>query len=132
LSRNLEISWSTTPGIKEHKLGSGIEEYKSALFKHTRSTGHKIDYNSPVILDKASNDNKLLLKEMLHINRLKPTLNKQKKSALFNDNWYLRLFISLLSLFVVLIFSKNFCNKLIDAQAFIGLIFSVIFDLMYF
>ncbi len=84
LSRNLEISWSTTSGIKEHKLGSGIEEYKSALFKHTRSTGHKIDYNSPVILDKASNHNKLLLKEMLHINRLKPTLNKQKKSALFN------------------------------------------------
>ena len=70
--------------VKEHRLGTGTEEYKSALFKHARSTGHRIDYNNPVILDKASNDNKLLLKEMLQINRLKPTLNTQKKSALFN------------------------------------------------
>ena len=48
--------------VKEHRLGTGTEEYKSALFKHARSTGHRIDYNNPVILDKASNDNKLLLK----------------------------------------------------------------------
>ncbi len=54
--------------IKENRLGSGTEKYKYALFKHTRSIGHLIDYNNPVIIDKASNDNKLLLKEMLHIN----------------------------------------------------------------
>ena len=70
--------------INEHKTGLGTEEYKSALFKHSRSTGHRIDYENVTILDTASSDNKLLLKEMLHINRLKPTLNKQKNSALFS------------------------------------------------
>ena len=69
--------------IEEHKHGTGKDEYISSLYKHSTSTGHKIDYENVEILDKASTDNKLLLKKMLHINKLKPTLNKQKKSALF-------------------------------------------------
>ncbi len=63
-------------------MGAGNEEYKSALFKHIGSIGHRIDKNeNPVILGKSSNDNKLLLKEMLHIHSCNPKLNQQKKSC---------------------------------------------------
>jgi hypothetical protein len=36
-----------------------------------------------ILLDKANNNQKLLLKEMLHINRSKPDLNIQEQSELF-------------------------------------------------
>jgi hypothetical protein len=36
-----------------------------------------------ILLDKANNNQKLLLKEMLHINRSKPELNIQEQSELF-------------------------------------------------
>ena len=70
--------------IHEHKSGTGTGDYKSSLYKHSQDTGHVIDYNNVEILDTASSDHKLLLKEMLYINKLKPTLNKQTKSSLFS------------------------------------------------
>ena len=59
------------------KKGLGTYEYKSALHKPSIDHGHSIDYDNVEILDKASSDKKLLLKEMLYI-------NKQKNSCLFS------------------------------------------------
>jgi hypothetical protein len=71
--------------IKEHANGTGTEENKSALYRHTQDKpGHVIDYNNVEICDTASDYRKLLLKEMLIINELRPDLNKQKNSALFS------------------------------------------------
>ena len=70
--------------VIEHQKGTGVGEYKSSLFKHAKNTGHSINYENVEIIDGASSDHKLLLKEMLHINKLKPQLNVQKKSALFS------------------------------------------------
>ncbi len=65
--------------IAEHKncIGKG-DSYQSALYKHALENKHTIDYEGIEILDKANSDHKLLLKEMLYINKLKPTLNRQK------------------------------------------------------
>ena len=68
----------------KHKTGKGTEEYKSALFKHQSDNGHLKDYDNVEIIAKASNDRKLLLKEMLLINDQKPSLNTQKWSVLFS------------------------------------------------
>ena len=69
--------------LREHEKGKSAEKNISALFKHARSTRHSIDYENATIIDRANNDKKLLLKEMLHINKLRPDLNVQKKSELF-------------------------------------------------
>ena len=53
-------------------------------YKHQEEKGHIIDFEGLEILDSASNVHKLRLKEMLHIIKLKPKLNVQKKSALFS------------------------------------------------
>ena len=58
----------------EHQKGTGVGEFKSSLFKHAKNTSHSIDYENVEIIDGASSDHKLLLKEMLHINQLKPQL----------------------------------------------------------
>ena len=50
------------------------------LHTHTQQFNHSIDYDKVKIIDKASNNHQLLLKEMLHIDKLKPELNKQKHS----------------------------------------------------
>ena len=70
--------------LHEHKNGTGKDDYQSALYKHSVETGHVINYTDVEILDSASDDRKLLLKEMLYINKLEPTLNKQLKSSLFS------------------------------------------------
>ena len=64
--------------VFEHKRGTGTGEYKSSLLKHATNTGHTMDYDNIEILDEASSDHKLLLKEMLHINKLNPQFNIQK------------------------------------------------------
>ena len=66
--------------MEEHKTGVGTAEYKSSCFTHTQQFNHSIDYDKVKIIDKASNNHQLLLKEMLHIDKLKPELNKQKHS----------------------------------------------------
>jgi hypothetical protein len=53
-----------------------------SVIKHIRSKNHtmKEDWD---LLDKANSNQKLLLKEMLYINRVKPELNIQEQSELF-------------------------------------------------
>ena len=43
-----------------------------------------MDWENIKILDQASDDQKLLLKEMLYINKYKPTINIQKQSYVFS------------------------------------------------
>ena len=65
--------------MKEHDN----EKSKSNAKDHEIESGHKMDYDDIKILDRASNDLKLSLKEMLYIRKLKPSLNKQLESELF-------------------------------------------------
>ena len=50
------------------------------MSNHHLETGHIIDYNSTKILDRADSDRKLQIKELLHIDQKKPTLNIQLNS----------------------------------------------------
>jgi hypothetical protein len=70
--------------IAEHKQGSGTEEYRSSIFKHAQSHKHEIDYDGMEMIDRADTDRKLLLKEMLYIQKYKPQINVQKRSSLFS------------------------------------------------
>jgi len=73
--------------MAEHKNGTGKGDYQSALHKHALEIKHAIDYDGIEVLYKANSDHKLLLKEMLYINKLKPTLNKQKILFVLTNNW---------------------------------------------
>ena len=64
---------------KEEHMG----DQDSSVYKHAR-IGHRIDWDNMEILDTARDQRRLLLKEMLHINKLKPELNVQKSSKLFS------------------------------------------------
>ena len=57
---------------------------ESHVYKHMIETKHTIDWDSFKILDTADTNRKLLLKEMLYINKFKPELNIQKSSNLFS------------------------------------------------
>ena len=77
-----------THRIKEHNNA----KKDSAIQMHKRENpSHQIDATDIEILDKADNNFKLMLKEMLHINKLKPVLNTQhaakykKDKTLFNS-----------------------------------------------
>ena len=61
---------------KDKKTGN----YISAVYEHHKLTGHKIDYDDVKILDRADSDPKLKVKEILHIDKRKPTLNTQVNS----------------------------------------------------
>ena len=65
-----------------------MEEYKkgvgSSIHKHEVGEKHKIDWENVEIMDVATDDHKLLLKEMLHINKNKPSLNVQQQSYVFS------------------------------------------------
>ena len=60
----------------------------SSVYKHMTDTQHTIDQGQIKILDTSDTDKKLLLKEMLYINKRKPELNPklniQKSSNLFS------------------------------------------------
>jgi len=61
--------------FEEHKWGSKNENtYDSSCFEHEKKYNHTIDYENFKILDKATTDLMVLIKEMLHIDRLKPSL----------------------------------------------------------
>lgn len=74
-----------THRLKEHsrpKVNS-LDNNKtsdSAVYNHHLETGHIIDYKSTKILDRADSDRKLQIKELLHIDQKKPTLNIQLNS----------------------------------------------------
>jgi hypothetical protein len=63
----------------EHKIHEN-----SSVYKHMTTENHRIDWDDMKIIDTARDDRRLLLKEMLHINNLKPQLNVQKSSKLFS------------------------------------------------
>ncbi len=59
-------------------------DLKSSVYKHARGFGHRIDWDNMEILDTARDQLRLLLKEMLHINKLKLQLNVKKSPKLFS------------------------------------------------
>ena len=65
--------------IKEHSRSVKSGE-DSAIHAHHTATGHTIDFKGAEILDRADTDRKLQIKELLHIDKNKPTLNKQLNS----------------------------------------------------
>ena len=62
--------------IQEHQKAPKTGEI-SAIHQHHLKTGHVIDFTGAKILDRADTDRKLQLKELLHIDKRQPTLNKQ-------------------------------------------------------
>ncbi len=66
--------------IKEHN--SKNKSIESAIQSQKKENPtHIIDASVIEIIDKADNNFKLMLKEMLHINKLKPMLNTQHAAA---------------------------------------------------
>ena len=61
--------------IYEHK-----NDKESSCYQHATKTGHVIDYDNIEVIDKADSDMKLRIKELLHILKRKPSLNKQLNS----------------------------------------------------
>jgi hypothetical protein len=64
----------------EHKL----LENSSVHGREPPEENHRIDWDDMQVVDTARDDRRLFLKEMLHINNLKPQLNVQKSSKLFS------------------------------------------------
>jgi hypothetical protein len=71
-------------GKTSRMLTYRLEEHKksknSALLQHHLTTKHTIDYDGVEILDRANTDRKLQIKELLHIDQMKPSLNTQLNS----------------------------------------------------
>ena len=68
--------------VNEHREGL-IKDKDSSVSDHSKRFGHEIDWNNVEIIDVARSNMHLLWKEMLHIYKDKPTMNKQLKSELF-------------------------------------------------
>jgi hypothetical protein len=64
--------------VKEHS--SNGESNKSSCKRHERETGHVMDYEGVEVIDSADTATKLEVKELLHILKKKPALNKQLNS----------------------------------------------------
>lgn len=75
-------------GCTTRSISKRIEEHEScnhsSVYKHMTQLNHTINYHNVKVLDYASNEHELLLKEMLYINKFKPKMNVQVKSELFN------------------------------------------------
>jgi hypothetical protein len=70
-----------TERILCHRLKEHASKASSACYLHTQEyPGHSIDYNRVEILDTASSDRKLRIKENMHILDKEPVLNKQLNS----------------------------------------------------
>ncbi len=79
------ISYNNIIGKTERILIYRISEHSnknnSACYKHTiDNKGHQMDYDNIKPSDRARNDFKLRMKELLHILKTKPELNKQLNS----------------------------------------------------
>ena len=72
-------------GKTERILFHRVEEHKgksdSAIHEHHLVTSHMIDFEKVEIIDRADSDFKLQFKEILQIDKRKPTLNKQLNSS---------------------------------------------------
>ena len=70
-----------TQRILYHRIHEHKNDNKSACYQHSLSNaGHEFDYENIEVIDKADNNTKLLVKELLHILKIKPSLNKQLNS----------------------------------------------------
>lgn len=80
--RSCEASYiGKTERILYHRLQEHKTKSSSACFQHSQENqGHEIDWNNVEIVDRADNNLKLQVKELLHILKIKPTLNKQLNS----------------------------------------------------
>ena len=68
--------------IKEHNYNGQDNKRKTAISTHKEKyPGHVIDANNIEIIDRADTNFKLMLKEMLHINKLKSSLNTQHAAS---------------------------------------------------
>jgi len=75
--------------LREHR-GEASASNESAVHKHQEETGHEIDFENVEILDRADNDFKLQYKELMHIDKRKPTLNQQlNKQDSYRINTYI-------------------------------------------
>ena len=63
--------------IDEHRTDKGKGDYKSSVYDHSVVHKHLIDYEGVQILDTADTDYKLKIKEMLYIDKERPTMNIQ-------------------------------------------------------
>ena len=70
--------------MNEHKAGKGEGDDISSAYKHCQEFSHRIDYDNVQILDRSSDYKKILIKEMLYIEKFKPDLNKQLHSQVFS------------------------------------------------
>ena len=68
--------------MNEHREGL-IKDKDLSVSDHSKRFGHEIDWNNVEIIDVARSNMHLLWKEMLHIYKDKPSMNKQLKSELF-------------------------------------------------
>ena len=66
--------------LNEHNCDN--KKHDSFVMKDIRSNSHTMKEDED-LLDKANSNKKLLLKEMLYINMVKPELNIQEQSKLF-------------------------------------------------
>jgi len=67
-----------TERILVKRINEHAKSDKSACYQHTiEYPDHKMDYKNVQVIDRASNDFKLRMKELLHILKKKPVLNKQ-------------------------------------------------------
>ena len=66
-----------TSRILARRLYEHATRNDSACHEHCVKLGHTIDYENPEVIDSATNDLKLKIKELLHILIRKPVLNKQ-------------------------------------------------------
>ena len=69
-----------TMRILRHRIKEHQTQETSACLRHSEELNHTIDYDNIEIIDKADSDLKLRVKELLHILKQKPNLNKQLNS----------------------------------------------------
>jgi hypothetical protein len=69
--------------ILNERIHEHLKDKESHVFQHILNEKHRIDVENVEILDRASNDLKLQLKEMLYIRKFNPSLNRQMNSDLF-------------------------------------------------
>ena len=70
-----------TQRILIHRMKEHSKNTNSACYQHTiENHGHRMDYDNIKVIDRASSDFKLRMKELLHILKNKPELNKQMNS----------------------------------------------------
>lgn len=67
-----------TERILKHRIDEHKKKPDSACYQHEKeNVGHVMDYDDVEIIDSADSNSKLLCKELLHIVKKKPSLNRQ-------------------------------------------------------